>query len=77
MKNNQIFVKLLKGEKERLKQLTITKTKINKTTQQKLQQYFTNDTLATAMINYSKLPNDQNYNEIFEPIAGNRNRFSS
>ena len=36
----------------------------------KLQQYFTNDTLATAMIKYSSIPSNQDHCSILEPTAG-------
>ena len=66
-----IYVKLLKGEKKKLQQLTIASTKPPaKTTQQKLQQYFTNDTLATAMIKYSSISSNQDHCDILEPTAG-------
>ena len=66
-----IYATLLKNEKANLKQLLISNiSSKNRTTQQKLQQYFTNDKLALDMITKSDIKDDNEHIDILEPTAG-------
>lgn len=65
---SKIYASLLKNEKAELTKIMFKST--TRTTQEKLQQYFTNDKLAEELINKSNIIKSKTTVEILEPSAG-------